>query len=62
MIVNGWLTVFGMQWIDPETGIGACLLVEQFPFADPVVIELYNDLERVVYGELVPEWKKAKSG
>ncbi|KAJ4395131.1 hypothetical protein N0V85_006670 [Neurospora sp. IMI 360204] len=28
-----------------------------FPFADPVVIQLYNDLERAVYGELVPEWK-----
>lgn len=47
-------------WIDRETGIGACLLVEQFPFADPVVVQLYNDLERAVYGELVPEWKKAK--
>ncbi|EGO55259.1 hypothetical protein NEUTE1DRAFT_85416 [Neurospora tetrasperma FGSC 2508] len=45
-------------WIDRETGIGACLLVEQFPFADPVVIQLYDDLERAVYGELVPEWKK----
>ncbi|KAK3347735.1 beta-lactamase/transpeptidase-like protein [Neurospora tetraspora] len=44
-------------WIDRETGIGACLLAEQFPFADPVVIQLYNDLERAVYGELVPEWK-----
>ncbi|KAK3949600.1 beta-lactamase/transpeptidase-like protein [Pseudoneurospora amorphoporcata] len=48
-------------WIDRETGIGACLLVEQFPFADPGVIQLYNDLERAVYGELVPEWKKAKN-
>ncbi|KAK3386340.1 beta-lactamase/transpeptidase-like protein [Sordaria brevicollis] len=47
-------------WIDRETGIGACLLVEQFPFADPVVVDLYNDLERAVYGELVPEWKKTR--
>ncbi|KAL0468399.1 beta-lactamase/transpeptidase-like protein [Neurospora intermedia] len=46
-------------WIDRETGIGACLLVEQFPFADPVVIQLYDDLERAVYGELVPEWMEA---
>lgn len=48
-----------MQWIDREAGIGACLLVEQFPFADPVVIQLYDDLERAVYGELVPEWMEA---
>ena len=58
--MNGRTANVRYKWIDRETGIGACLMVEQFPFADPVVIQLYNDLERAVYGELVPEWKKAK--
>ncbi|KAF7563129.1 hypothetical protein G7046_g1021 [Stylonectria norvegica] len=36
-------------WIDRETGIAGCLVVNVLPHGDPVTIKLYNDLERAVY-------------
>lgn len=43
-----------VQWIDPETGIAGVLFVNVLPFGDATLNKLYNDLEPVVYGELLP--------
>jgi hypothetical protein len=48
------------QWIDPETGIGAALIVNVVPYGDPTVLKLYDELERAVYGELIPAWQASK--
>ncbi|KAI1120460.1 beta-lactamase [Nemania abortiva] len=45
-------------WIDRETGIAATLIVNIDPFPDAVVIKLYDELERAVYGELLAELRK----
>ncbi|KAM7210694.1 acyltransferase LovD [Rhypophila decipiens] len=51
-----WQGMAGSKWwIDPETGIGAALIVNIIKDADPVVIKLYDELERAVYAQLVPE-------
>ncbi|KAL1842965.1 hypothetical protein VTJ49DRAFT_3606 [Mycothermus thermophilus] len=41
-------------WLDPETGIGAVLLVNVTPYGDATVLRLFDELERAVYAELVP--------
>ncbi|KAK3688940.1 beta-lactamase/transpeptidase-like protein [Podospora appendiculata] len=46
----------GHWWIDRKTGIAATLIVNVLPQPDLVVNRLYNELELVVYEELVPEW------
>lgn len=43
-----------MQWIDPKTGIGGVLLVNVTPYKDATALKLWDELERAVYGELVP--------
>lgn len=48
-----------MQWIDPQTGIGGVLIVNITPYPDATVLKLFDELERAVYRELVPEWKAA---
>ncbi|KAM7190866.1 acyltransferase LovD [Naviculisporaceae sp. PSN 640] len=54
-----WQGMAGSKWwIDPETGIGAALIVNVINDADPGVRSLYNDLELAVYEKLVPEWRK----
>jgi len=45
-------------WIDRATGIAATLIVNIYPFPDAVVIKLYDELERAVYGELLAELRK----
>ncbi|KAK4455155.1 acyltransferase LovD [Podospora aff. communis PSN243] len=45
-------------WIDRATGIAATLIVNVQPFPDDVVIKLYDELERAVYGELLAELHK----
>ncbi|KAL7944160.1 beta-lactamase/transpeptidase-like protein [Trichoderma barbatum] len=40
-------------WIDLESGIAAVLMVAVFPFGDAVARQLYTDLTKTVYGELV---------
>ncbi|KAJ6035274.1 uncharacterized protein N7446_010039 [Penicillium canescens] len=45
-------------WIDRATGIAATLIVNVYPFPDAVVIKLYDELERAVYGELLAELRK----
>ncbi|KAK4120646.1 beta-lactamase/transpeptidase-like protein [Parathielavia appendiculata] len=47
-------------WIDPETGIGAALFVNAAPYGDPTVLKMYDELERTVYGELLPAWQASK--
>ncbi len=36
-------------WLDPERGLGGCLLTQILPFADPAVLELFGALERAAY-------------
>ncbi|KAL7930109.1 beta-lactamase/transpeptidase-like protein [Trichoderma chlorosporum] len=40
-------------WIDPESGIAAVLMVSVFPLGDAVACNLYTDLSKAVYSELV---------
>ncbi|AEO68399.1 dbfe737d-6817-425d-b43f-61be1685bb35 [Thermothielavioides terrestris] len=55
-----WSGMANMRWwIDPETGIGGVLLVSVLPYCDATVLKMYDELERAVYGELVPRWKGA---
>ncbi|KAK4140999.1 beta-lactamase/transpeptidase-like protein [Dichotomopilus funicola] len=42
-------------WLDPETGIGAALIVQLTPYGDETVFKMYDELERAVYAELVPQ-------
>ena len=42
------------QWVDRETGIGGVLFANVLPVGDAVVNKLYNELEPVVYAELLP--------
>ncbi|KAK0617639.1 beta-lactamase/transpeptidase-like protein [Immersiella caudata] len=41
-------------WVDRESGIAATLVVNVLPVGDAAVIRLYDELERAVYGELLP--------
>ncbi|EAQ83745.1 hypothetical protein CHGG_10149 [Chaetomium globosum CBS 148.51] len=47
-------------WIDRETGIGAAMFVNVFPYKDPNVLKMYDELERAVYAELVPKWQASQ--
>ncbi|PNY23810.1 Acyltransferase LovD, partial [Tolypocladium capitatum] len=40
-------------WIDRETGVAAVLVVSVREHGDPVVVRLYDELERAVYARLV---------
>ncbi|KAH8684126.1 beta-lactamase/transpeptidase-like protein [Ilyonectria robusta] len=55
---KGTLTWGGMSngqwWIDREIGIAAVLFVSLLPPYDESVKRLYDELERVVYGDLLP--------
>ncbi|KAK3305886.1 beta-lactamase/transpeptidase-like protein [Chaetomium strumarium] len=42
-------------WIDPQTGIGGVLIVNVIPYGDATALKLYDELERAVYGELLPK-------
>ncbi|KAL0934578.1 beta-lactamase [Colletotrichum truncatum] len=59
---KGSMTWSGMcnshWWMDRESGIAAALFVQILPFGDPIVIRLYDELERAVYSELLPHGKK----
>ncbi|KAK3293195.1 beta-lactamase/transpeptidase-like protein [Chaetomium fimeti] len=44
-------------WIDRETGIGAAMVVNVYPYNDPTALKMYDELERAVYAELVPKWQ-----
>ncbi|KAL2174120.1 beta-lactamase/transpeptidase-like protein [Thermothelomyces heterothallicus CBS 202.75] len=47
-------------WIDPETGIGAVMLVNVIPYGDSAALALFDELERAVYRDLVPAWEASK--
>ncbi|KAK0640658.1 beta-lactamase [Cercophora newfieldiana] len=44
----------GKWWVDRESGIAATLFVNVLPQGDAVVTRLYDELERAVYGDLLP--------
>ncbi|KAF9878197.1 beta-lactamase [Colletotrichum karsti] len=56
---KGSMTWSGMAnshwWMDRESGIAAALFVQLMPFGDPVVVKLYDELERAVYKDLLGE-------
>ncbi|KAG6006764.1 hypothetical protein E4U21_006749 [Claviceps maximensis] len=50
-----WAGILNSRWwLDPTTGIAAVLITNVRPSGDPVVASLYDELERAVYGRLVP--------
>ncbi|KAK7995275.1 transesterase (LovD) [Apiospora arundinis] len=50
----------GRWWVDPQTGIAAALFTGVLPHGNAVVGRLWDELERAVYGDLLPELKKKK--
>lgn len=49
----GWAGIFNTYfWVDPAAGIGAVLLTQSSPFADPATLEVCERFERAVYREL----------
>jgi hypothetical protein len=36
-------------WIDPVAGIGGTIMTQILPFADPVVVKLYEQFEAGIY-------------
>ncbi|KAK3346468.1 beta-lactamase/transpeptidase-like protein [Lasiosphaeria hispida] len=44
----------GHWWVDRESGIAGTLFVNVLPQGDAAVIRLYDELERAVYGDLLP--------
>jgi len=50
---GGWAGIFNTYfWIDPASGIAACLFMQFLPFFDPNAIRLYNQFEAAVYASL----------
>jgi len=47
--------VFFFKWIDRETGIAATLFTQTLPPGDGVVVTLYDELEKVVYENILKE-------
>ena len=37
-------------WIDPKKKLGGVLMTQILPFADPIVLKLYDKFERATYG------------
>ena len=38
-----------VQWVDRETGVAGVMIVNCFPWGEPVNGKLYDELERAVY-------------
>jgi CubicO group peptidase (beta-lactamase class C family) len=48
-----WAGIFNTEfWIDPETGIGAVLMMQYLPFYDAAAIETLTGFERRLYENL----------
>lgn len=43
-----------LQFVDPASGIGACLFTNISPQPDNVVTNIWDELERAVYSHLLP--------
>ena len=49
----GWAGIWNTYfWVDPRAGIGAVLLMQVSPFADPACIDVYRRFEQALYGEI----------
>jgi methyl acetate hydrolase len=47
-----WAGLFNTYyWIDPAAGLGGVVLTQVQPFADPVVLAMYDAFERAAYAE-----------
>jgi hypothetical protein len=42
-----------VQWLDLESGVAAVLFTQVLPPGDPVVKDLYDELEKAVYKNLL---------
>jgi methyl acetate hydrolase len=50
---GGWGGIFNTYfWIDPASGIAACLFMQFLPFFDPRAITLYHEFEAAVYASV----------
>lgn len=59
----GWLGLNnGHWWVDRESGIAATLVVNVMPMNDRVIKELFDELERAVYRELLPSLRTTPDG
>jgi methyl acetate hydrolase len=39
-------------WLDPTRGVAGLILTQIFPFADPIVLDLFGQFERAIYDSL----------
>ncbi|KAK8062478.1 esterase [Apiospora hydei] len=44
----------GRWWVDPATGIAAAMFTMVLPHGNDVVNRMWDELERAVYGDLLP--------
>jgi hypothetical protein len=50
---GAWAGLFNSHfWIDRQTGVAACLLLQLLPFFDPKAVELYVGFEQALYANL----------
>jgi CubicO group peptidase (beta-lactamase class C family) len=50
---GAWAGLFNSHfWIDRQTGVAACLLMQLLPFFDPRAVELYVGFEQALYANL----------
>ena len=42
------------EWVDRESGVAGAVIVNVVPHGDAVLSQMYDELERVVYADLVP--------
>ncbi|KAK7964104.1 hypothetical protein PG988_011078 [Apiospora saccharicola] len=52
----------GRWWLDPATGIAAAMFTDVLPHGNAVVNRMWEELERAVYSDLLPELKEKGVG
>jgi CubicO group peptidase (beta-lactamase class C family) len=46
-----WAGLFNTYyWLDPVKNVTGLILTQVLPFADPIVLDIFGDFERAVYG------------
>ncbi|KAK7959634.1 beta-lactamase [Apiospora aurea] len=50
----------GRWWVDPATGVAAAMFTMVLPHGNDVVNRMWDELERAVYGDLLPGLKQGK--
>lgn len=50
----------GRWWVDRKTGIAGVLVVNVSPYGDKILVEMFDELERAVYGKLLTTYPSPK--